>query len=125
MKFEWVRLFLPGVFSEVVHWRERALLAEKRLGEVVSQMATTLAHEREQFDAERRELTMLLTGRSSQEPPQSAEEEGASPTASSFSIPTHPIQRKRQEFLAQQANSLPDDVVEAAVDEYLKFTAIQ
>lgn len=120
-----MRLFLPGVFSEVVHWRERALLAEKRLGEVVSQMATALAQEREQFDAERRELTKLLAGKSSQEPPQSAEDDGTNPTVPSFSISTHPIQRKRQEFFAQQANSLPDDMVQAGVDEYLRLNAVQ
>lgn len=122
---EWMRYFLPGVFSEVHHWRERALLAEKRLGEVVSEVGATIAHQREQFDAERRELQNLLAGNTSQKPPQRADEEGVDCTTPSFSLPSHPIGRKIKEFQESQAKSLPDEMVEMAVDEYLRLTAVQ
>lgn len=120
----WLRLFLPGVFAEVHHWQERAERAEARLGEVVSQFATTIAHEKEQHDArERYLLEQLLAWNTSQKPPVPEEEWsgalGAAPTQF-----THPIQRKIQEFYKEQQDAIPEEMVEAGVEEYLRLAAI-
>lgn len=123
---DWVRVLLPGVFAEVYHWKERAERAEARLGEVVAAFATTIAHEKEQHDARERELLAhLLAGNTSQKPPlpEDGEGRGQFAASSSFTQFTHPFQRKIQDFQQEQANSLPDDVVEAGVEEYLKIKA--
>lgn len=123
---DWVRALLPGVFAEVHHWKERAERAEARLGEVVAAFATTIAHEKEQHDAREGELlTHLLAGNTSQKPPLPEDGEGGGQFAASpsFTQSIHPYQRKIQEFYDQQANALPEEFVEAGVEEYLKIKA--
>ena len=120
---DWIRALLPGIFVEVYHWKERALRAENQLSEVVSQYSTTIAHERELHAAERRELLNMLAGNTSQKPPQSADvDEGNGFTA----IPsfTHPIQRAIDQFKANQSQPIPDEMVDAGVEEYLRMSAI-
>lgn len=124
MNWTWIRALLPGVFVEAYHWKERALLAEARLGDVVSQYSLTIAHEREQHSAERRELLSMLAGTTSQKPPQSAEmnDGGGFVPAPSF---IHPINRAIQDFKTHQAELIPDEIVELATEEYLRQQAIQ
>lgn len=120
---DWIRALLPGIFVEVYHWKERALRAEKQLGEVVGQYSTTIAHERELHAAERRELLSMLAGNTSQKPPQSAEmNEGSSFEATPF---VHPIQRAIDDFKASQSQPITDEMIEAGVEEYLRLSAIQ
>lgn len=121
MILDWIRALLPGVFAEVYHWKERALRAEALLNDVVAQYSTTIAHEREQHSAERRELLSMLAGTTSQKPPQPADEEGSGYAAPSF---IHPINRIIQEYQASQASEFPDELVESIVDEYQRQNAV-
>lgn len=122
MILDWIRALLPGVFAEVYHWKERALRAEALLNDVVAQYSTTIAHEREQHSAERRELLSMLAGTASQKPPQLADEEGGSFTTAPFFV--HPINRIIQEYQASQASEFPNELVESIVDEYQRQNAI-
>ena len=120
----WLRLFLPGVFVECQHWQERAERAEARLSELVSQVATALAHEKELHDARERELlNQILVRTTSQKPPEPEEGDGGiqTPAVSEF---IHPFARKYQEFLSKEANALPDETVNELVDEHLRQKAI-
>lgn len=121
---DWIRALLPGIFTEVYHWKERALRAEKQLNEVVGQYSTTIAHERELHAAERRELLGMLAGNTSQKPPQSAEmNDGSGFTVTPSFV--HPMQRAIDEFKASQSQPITDEMIEAGVEEYLRLSAIQ
>lgn len=120
------RSFLPGIFAECHHWRERALKAEAQLGDVVRQFATAQLAERERFEAKleakEQQLSDLLAGKSSQMPPLSADGDRLN-----FGEPVpsiSPISRRIQEVKEQQAKDIPDEIVELAVEEYLKATAV-
>lgn len=120
------RSFLPGIFAECYHWRERALKAEAQLGDVVRQFATAQLAERERFEAKleakEQQLSDLLAGKSSQMPPLPADGDRLN-----FGEPVpsiSPISRRIQEVKEQQAKDIPDEIVELAVEEYLKATAV-
>lgn len=119
---DWIRALLPGVFTEVNHWKQRALRAESCLDSVIAQYSTVIAHEREQHAAERREFMNLLAGNTSQKPPLPASDEGGSFTATSSFI--HPMNRIIEEYKTKQASLIPDEVVELATEEYLRMNAV-
>jgi len=120
------RSFLPGIFAECHHWRERALKAEAQLGQVVSQFTLAQLTERERFEAKleakEQQLSDLLSGKSSQMPPLAANGDGFGLTESIPSL--SPIARRIQEYREQAAKDIPEELVEMATEEYLKMNAV-
>jgi hypothetical protein len=119
----WFRYLLPGVFAEIEHWRERAVTAESRLSDLVSQIDAVLQREREEWRAERRQLLDRHQGVNSLPLLPDADGSGRDrpPT------PTNPIGRAIAEAQAKQTQFADpftsDEFVETFVDEYLRNQA--
>jgi hypothetical protein len=116
-----LRLFLPGVFADAYHWRERALNAESRLSELISQMDAIFSDERQERRAEWTELMGRMRGDLPLSLPLS--DDGSSggnrPPAARA---TNPIARAIAAARERDA-AIPDEVVEKTVDEILKMNA--
>lgn len=119
--FEALKLLLPGVFADRGHWRERALNAEARLSELISQMDATFSRERAEWRSEQAELMGRLGGDYPLPLPPS--DDGRTGRDVSSGPRSHPIARAFAEAKEREAK-IPDAVVEAAVDEILKMNAV-
>jgi len=116
-----LRMLLPGVFADAHHWKERALNAEARLSELLSQMDTIFSNERQERRAEWTELMGRMRGDYPLPLPPSDDGRNGD-TRVPVPRATNPIARAFEAAKAREGK-IPDDVVEAAVDEYLKMNA--
>lgn len=118
--FHWILYFLPGVFAEVTRQRERAERAEASLELVLNQFASNLEAERAESRRRESELLKMVRGANPMPPPEPGDGRGEL-IPPSPAVETSPIARKIQEFQTQLSKDIPEELVEAATDEYLKM----
>ena len=117
-----LRMLLPGVFADAHHWKERALNAEARLSELLSQMDTIFSNERQERRAEWTELMGRMRGDYPLPlPPSDAGRNGD--TRVPVPPATNPIARALAAARLREA-AMKDEAVEKAVDEILKMNAV-
>lgn len=116
-----IRMLLPGVFADAHHWKERALNAEARLSELISQMDATFNNERQERRAEWTELMGRMRGDYTL-PLHPSDDGRNGDTRIPVPRATNPIARAFEAARAREA-TIPDEVVEKAVDEILKMNA--
>jgi len=115
----WILYFLPGVFAEVTRQRERAERAEASLELVLNQFASNLEAERTESRRREAELLRMIRGANPMPPPESGD--GRETNLPSFpAVETSPIARKIHEFQTQLSNDIPEEIVDVALEEYLK-----
>ena len=116
-----IRLLLPGVFADAHHWKERALNAESRLSELISRMDTIFSDERQERRAEWTELMGRMRGDYPLPLPPSDDGRNGD-TRVPVPRATNPIARAYAAAREREA-AMTNEVVETAVDEYLKMNA--
>ena len=116
-----VRLLLPGVFADAYHWRERALNAEARLSELVSQMDAIFNGEREERRAEWAELMGRMRGDFPLPLPPSDDGRNGG-TRPPVPRATNPIARAYEAAKKREAE-MTDQVVTDVVDDLLRMNA--
>lgn len=119
--FDALKLLLPGVFADRDHWRERALNAEARLSELVSQVDAVMARERAEWRSERAELMGRLRGEISLPP--LPDDDGRNGRASPPVPRANPIARAYDAAKKAAEEAVPDELVGQIVDDYLRMNA--
>jgi len=120
-----VRLLLPGVFADAHHWRERALNAEERYSELISQMEAIFNNERQERRAEWTELMGRMRGDFPLPLPPSDDGRNGE-TRLSVPRATNPIARTIADHRAKEQkriDEMADELVEQMVDERLRMNA--
>jgi hypothetical protein len=114
-------MLLPGVFADAHHWKERALNAESRLSELISQMEAIFNNERLERRAEWTELMGRMRGDYPLPLPPSDDGRNGD-TRVPVPPATNPIARALAAAREREA-AMKDEFVEKAVDDYLKMNA--
>jgi hypothetical protein len=117
-----LRMLLPGVFADAHHWKERALNAESRLSELISQMEAIFNSERQERRAEWTELMGRMRGDFPLPLPPSDDGRNGG-TRPPVPRATNPIARAYEAARKQEAE-MTDQLVTDVVDDILRMNAI-
>lgn len=115
-------MLLPGVFADAHHWKERALNAESRLSELISQMDAIFNNERLERRAEWTELMGRMRGDYPLPLPPSNDGRSGDTRVPAPSA-TNPIARALAAAREREA-AMKDEFVDQVVQDHLMKNAV-